>query len=354
MTSNLLSRHAECYFWLARYLERAESLARILEAQTSFQRSGNPNNSWAWIVALYSDQENFAKKFSEPTAQNVINYYVTWLDNPSSIQSCVRAARENARALRPLISSDVWMQINDFYSRVIGLTESDFSENRLSRSCDSIKRGCYAQIGVAESTLYRDEGWPFFRLGLFIERADQTSRLLDVQFAKSATGNLNDLTMEEHARLWNVLLRSASAYHAFRRVHPRGFNPADIAHFLVFDRRLPRSLSFCAAAIQRMVNQLRTEFRLRNAQRALEHVDKFQADLQDKAKNGDLIEQLHDTNDWVQRELIDLSAELGVAFFGAEIEELEAAAPAREEPDESTARLSRSQGQSQIQSQMRS
>ena len=318
MIANLLSRHAECYFWLARYLERAESLARILEAQTSFKRSSTDKYGWEWILALYSDQENFAKKFTEPTARDVIQYYVTWLDNPSSIQSCIRSARENARALRPLISSDVWMQINDFYSRVMGLTESDFSENRLSRSCDSIKRGCYAEIGVAESTLYRDEGWPFFRLGLFVERADQTSRLLDVQFAQSATGKLSELTMEEHAWLWNVLLRSASAYHAFRRVHHRGFKPAAIAHFLVFDRRLPRSLAFCASEIQRMVNQLRTEFRLRNAQRAFERVDKFQAELQDKAKNGQLIERLHETNDWVQRELIGLATELGIAFFGHE------------------------------------
>jgi uncharacterized alpha-E superfamily protein len=353
MSANLLSRHAECYFWLARYLERAESLARILEAQTSFQRSGSGRNSWAWIVALYSDQEDFAKKFDEPTAQNVINYYVTWLENPSSIQSCVRSARENARAIRPLISSDVWMQINDFYSRVMGLTESDFSENRLSRSCDSIKRGCYAEIGVAESTLYRDEGWPFFRLGLFIERADQTSRLLDVQFAQSATGNLNEMSVEEHSRLWNVLLRSASAYHAFRRVQPRGFNPADVAHFLVFDRRLPRSLAFCASEIQRMVNQLRTEFRLRNAQRAFECADKFQSDLQDKAQNGQMLERLHETNDWVQRELIDLSAELGLAFFGHEID-AEDADPDTQEPDKpqgTASGQSQSQGQTQSQSQ---
>jgi uncharacterized alpha-E superfamily protein len=356
VTANLLSRHAECYFWLARYLERAESLARILEAQTSFQRSGNGRNSWAWIVALYSDQENFAKKFSEPTAQNVINYFVTLLENPSSIQSCVRAARENARAIRPLISSDVWMQVNDFYSRVMGLTEADFSENRLSRSCDSIKRGCYAEIGVAESTLYRDEGWPFFRLGLFIERADQTSRLLDVQFAQSSTGDLNELTLEEHARLWNVLLRSASAYHAFRRVHHRGFNPADIARFLVFDRRLPRSLAFCANEIQRMVNQLRTEFRLRNAQRAFEHVDRFQAELQSRAQNGQMLERLHETNDWVQRELMGLTTELGTAFFGHEAEPEDADTPDTDETPGASQGQSQSQGQtqSQSQSQMRS
>ncbi len=326
-TTTLLSRHAECFFWLARYLERAESLARILEAQTSFRRSTGGQNDWAWIVALYSDQDNFAKKFSETTAANVIDYYVTLLENPSSIQSSIRAARENARALRPQISSDVWMQLNDFYSRVMALTQSDFSEQRLSRSCDSIKRGCYAAIGVAESTLYRDEGWPFFRLGLFIERADQTSRLLDVQFAQRATGKLQDLTIEQHGRLWNALLRSASAYHAFRRVHHRGFNPADVARFLVYDRRLPRSIAFCAAEIQRMVNQLRTEFRLKNAQRAFERVDLFQSELQSKASNGALIDRLHDVNDWIQREMIALSSELSIAFFGYEEEEQEAEAP---------------------------
>jgi uncharacterized alpha-E superfamily protein len=340
----LLSRHAECSFWLARYLERAESLARIMEAQSSFQRSNSDQNDWAWIVALYSDQDNFAKKFSEPTAANVISYYVTLLENPSSIQSCVRSARENARALRPLISSDVWMQLNDFYTRVMGLTETDFSENRLSRSCDAIKRGCYAEIGVAESTLYRDEGWPFFRLGLFLERADQTSRLLDVQFAKRATGKFQDMSFEQQSRLWNALLRSASAYHAFRRVHYRGFNPSDVVRFLVFDPRLPRSIAFCANEIQRMVNQLRTEFRLRNAQGAFEQVDKFQAELQKIAQNENLIDVLHSTNDWIQREIIDLTAELSVAFFGHEVE-TEQSDP-EDELDHSTSSAGQTQSQS--------
>ena len=100
MTTTLLSRHAESVFWLARYLERAQSMARILEAHSSFQRGRPDNDSWAWIIALYSDQENFAKKYDEATAANVIAYYVTRLENPSSIQASVRAARENASALR--------------------------------------------------------------------------------------------------------------------------------------------------------------------------------------------------------------------------------------------------------------
>jgi uncharacterized alpha-E superfamily protein len=320
VTITLLSRHAESVFWLARYLERAESMARILEAQSSFQRARPGDDGWAWILALYSDQEHFYKKFSEPTAENVIAYYVTWLENPSSIQACVRSARENARALRPLISTDMWAQLNDFYTRLLGLAQSDFSENRLSRSCDSIKRGCYAEIGVAESTLYRDETWPFFRLGLFVERADQTSRLLDVQFAQRVTGVMQDLTPEQHAGVWNALLRSASAYHAFRRVYHRGFDPADVARFLMFDTRLPRSVAFCVGEIQRMVGTLRGEFLLRNAQPALERVDRFYADLQKAAGRENFLDELHAFNDWTQCELMGLTSELAAAFFGHEKE----------------------------------
>ena len=290
-------------------------MARILEAHSSFNRGRAADDSWAWIMSLYSDQENFAKKYPEATAANVIAYYVTELDNPSSIQGSIRAARENARALRPLISTDMWLQINDFYTRFLAFTKVDFSETRLSRSCDTIKRGCYAEIGVAESTLYRDESWPFFRLGQFIERADQTSRLLDVQFAQRATG-MDECHREQQAGLWNALLRSASAYHSFRRAQPRGLDPADVARFLIFDTRLPRSIAFCAGEIQRngqpaarRVPAAQCPARLR-ARRA------FLTQLQTYSRDDQLITRLHNFNDWVQRELMELTSELGTAFFG--------------------------------------
>ncbi len=341
--TTLLARHAECAFWLARYLERAESMARILEAQSSFQRSRPDSDGWGWIITLYSDDENFQKKFSEPTVANVIAFYGTWLENPSSIQACIRSARENARALRPLISSDMWLQINDFYTRLLSFSEADFSQTRLSRSCDAIKRGCYAEIGVAESTLYRDESWPFFRLGLFIERADQTSRLLDVQFAQRAAGLKRELTPEQNAGLWNALLRSASAYHSFRRSHASGFNPSDVARFLIFDARLPRSIAFCIEEIRRMTSQLRTEFHLRNAQRALERIDAFHAQLQKSAHNDQLLHELHNFNDSVQRELIALTAELSASFFGHDTD--------KRDVTEAPLTSKQAQGRSQFQSQ---
>ncbi|MBC8049141.1 MAG: alpha-E domain-containing protein [Chitinophagales bacterium] len=313
--SSLLSRHAECAFWMARYFERAESVARVMEVHTSFQRGRGPGDTWAWLVTLYSDEKAFAKAESAPTAENVIQFYMTNLENPGSIQSSIRLARENARALRPLIPTDMWYQVNDFYNRLLAFAPSDFTEMRLSRTCDVIKRGCYAQLGVAEATLYHDEIWPFFRLGLFIERADQMSRLLDVKFAQLATGVRKDPASFDFG-FWATLLRSASAYHAFRRMHPSAVEPEDVAKFLLFDTRLPRSISHCIGEIKTMVLLLEESFGLANASRAHTQSDAILAGLVQAAGDPDLVENLHTFNDWTQLSLISLASELGHVFFG--------------------------------------
>jgi uncharacterized alpha-E superfamily protein len=308
---------------MARYFERAESLARILETQTSFQR-GRDDNSWAWIVALYSDEAAFTKAFEEPNAENVIRYYMAYIDNPGSIQSSIRAARENARALRPMLSTDMWYHLNDFYNRLGAFSPSDFSEVRLSRTCDAIKRGCYAQLGVAENTLYHDEMWPFFRLGLYLERVDQTSRLLDVRFAQQQTGLAQDVGRFDFT-FWAILLRAASAYHAYRRIFPRHIDPKEVARFLIFDTSLPRSIAFCLGEMRAMIELLRRNFGLRHASAAAEQIEAMTAGLAAGSKDEHLLEKLHSFNDWVQLGLIALTDELGQAFFGH-------AAPAKAAP----------------------
>jgi uncharacterized alpha-E superfamily protein len=314
--SSLLSRYAESVFWMARYFERAESLSRILETQTSFQRGRGGDNSWAWIVALYSEEEAFAKSFPEASAENVIRYYMAYVDNPvSSIQSTIRAARENARALRPMLSTDMWYQLNDFHNRLFAFGPGDFSEVRLSRTCDAIKRGCYAQLGVAESTLYHDETWPFFRLGLYVERVDQISRLLDVRFAQQQTGLAHDAGRFDFT-FWTILLRAASAYHAYRRVFPRNIEPNEVARFLIFDVQLPRSVAYCLSEIQTMIALLRSNFGLRHASAAAEQVEAMIAGIQTAHHNERLLERLHAFNDWLQLSLIRLTEELAEAFFG--------------------------------------
>ena len=315
--SALLSRYAEASYWLARYFERASSLARIFEVQTSFSRGRADDNDWAWIIALYSDEELFAERHDEATASNVTNFYVADLHNPSSVLSSVRAARENARTLRPLISTEMWTQANGFYNKLLALSATDFGETRLSRTCDMIKHGAYNQIGVAESTLYRDESWSFFRLGQMTERADQISRLLDVKFARRATrGDDEEYDIRADFSSWTILLRSAAAYHAFRRVEPSGSDPDSIARFLIFDARFPRSVAFCVGEAQRCLYTLRSAFYLKGANTALEHMEIMIEGLETASHDDLLVDRLHEFNDWVQGQLIGLTAELGVSFFG--------------------------------------
>lgn len=314
---SLLARNAEQLFWLARYIERAGSLARIIETHSSYGRASADDLSWGWLVALYSAEERFAKDYAETSFKNVIRFYVADVANPGSVQFSVRAARENARALRAIIPTEMWRQLNGFHNRLAALTAEDFDLVTLSRTCGIIKDGCYAQLGVADSTLYRDEGERFFRLGLMIERADQTSRLLDVKFAQLATGASHGGQTAD-TTFWSVILRSAAAYQAFRRLEPQGADPSRVAHFLLDNASQPRSVAYCVLEIQRVLHELRAGYQLRKASKALEHIEVLIEGLQSAAKDPDLVVRLHAVNDWLQQCLITLTADLSTAFFALE------------------------------------
>ena len=313
--SDLLSRYAECLFWFGRYTERTACLARILEVQTSFNRGRTDSADWSWILTLYDDHAEFRERYDEVNAANVTLFYANDRENPGSIVFSIMAARENARTLRALISTDLWQQVNTFYNRFRALPPAALSEARLSATCHLVKEECYAQLGVAEATLYRDAGWRFFRLGVFVERADQMSRLLDVRFAQ-ARGRADADARGDFA-YWSVLLRSAAAHQAFLRSSGGVRDPEQVARFLILDPALPRSLNYCIAEIDRIINELRTGFRLRQASRALERVEIIREMLTQAAHDEELLARLHAFNDSIQLQLIKLSGELASAFFGA-------------------------------------
>ena len=333
----LLARNAEQLFWQARYIERATSLARIIEIHSSHGRASTDDLGWAWLVALYSNETEFSERYTDQTSRNVIQFYVADIENPASIRFCIKAARENARALRAIIPMDMWTQLNSFHNRLLDLGDDDFDLVRLARTCGVIKVGCYEQLGVAESTLYRDEGERFFKLGLMIERADQTSRLLDVKFAQLATGQAGAEGIAD-TTFWALILRSAAAYQAFRRHEPRGADPGRVARFLLANASQPRSIAYCVGTIQAVLEDLRRIYGLRQARRALERVDSLNNGLLTAADDRDLVERLHAVNDWLQQQLIALTAELSETFFALE--------PPKPEPA--------TQGQTQSQTQTQS
>ena len=324
--SSLLSRYAESVFWMARYFERAESLARVLETQTSFQR-GCGENSWAWIVALYSDEKAFANAFGEEAERGQRDPLLYGPCGQSGVdpdQRSGRPARTRARSGR-CWRSTCGIELNDFYNRLCAFGPSDFSEVRLSRTCDAIKRGCYAQLGVAESTLLprRDlallPARPIPRTG----RPDQPAARRALR-AASRRGLARDEGRYDFT-FWTILLRAASAYHSYRRIFPRHIDPEEVARFLLFDARMPRSLAFCLLEIQAMIDLLRRNFGLRNAAAPAEKIEAMIVGLDAARRDQRLLDSLHNFNDWIQLSLIQLTGELEQAFFG-QIGEASAAA----------------------------
>src|SRR5262249_19872937 len=146
----LLARYADCIFWLARYVERAENLARILDVNETFSRDSRGGQNWRPIIQLNSDEDRFFATHDTPSAQSVVKFYVIDAENPTSIISAVRYARENARTLRPLISTEMWVQLNVFYNRLVGLRPVDLMPGNLATLFASIKEACQTHTGITE------------------------------------------------------------------------------------------------------------------------------------------------------------------------------------------------------------
>ncbi|SMF18099.1 Uncharacterized conserved protein, Alpha-E superfamily [Tistlia consotensis] len=313
--TGLLSRYAEAIYWLARYVERSENTARVLDVNETFSRDSQGGQNWASIVALYADAEDFDERYGEATAETVLRFYLLDDQHPGSILSAVRAARENARTLRPLISTEMWVNLNTFFNRMRALRDEDIAEERVARLLAWIKESCQAHTGITEGTFYRDEGWYFYEMGRAIERADQTTRLLDVKYhlllpSVAAVGSPLDLSQ------WNAVLRSAAGYHAFRRIHPSGMTVARVADFLLFNRRFPRSVAACVDEVNERLTTLRSRYGLKGGSAALERLDEVRAVLDNEPVERVLAQGLHEFLDWIQLQMSDVGWLIGRDFFG--------------------------------------
>ncbi len=313
--SNLLSRYADAIFWMARYVERAEDVARVLDVTETFARDSRGEQNWRSVVDLYDAGPTFSREHAEATAEAVIRFFTLDDRNPSSIASSLRKARENARTLRPLISTEMWTQLNIFYNRLRALGPEEIAEPRLARFCAMIKENCQTHTGITEGTFYRDEGWCFYQLGKQIERADQTTRLLDTKYhlllpSPEQVGSHMDVSR------WNALLRAAAGYHAFRQVHPRGMKPADVAAFMLFHEPFPRSVAACIDEVGERLTQLRSGYNVPGATQAVGRLDDLRTLLGDGDIEAVIEHGLHEYLDRVQQHLNALSDEIGRDLLG--------------------------------------
>lgn len=256
----LLSRFAENAFWLGRYVERAENLSRLLAVAEGFAAGDDDAAAWRSVLDTFSDRPAFEESGRRLTGLNVARWYFTDASNPNSILSCLNAARENARALRHITPVEAWKQINMLQGEVAGLTARKVTLPRLAGLCEKVRLGCLTHQGMVDGAWYRDEAWLFHRLGSELERADQTTRLIDVKYYQLDTaGGEGDYTPPDVV-WWNSLLRSASSYHAFRRRYSVAAGPRDAAAFLLYDSDCPRSVRLSALAAADRLQELRDDY----------------------------------------------------------------------------------------------
>ena len=309
----LLSRYAAALFWLARYMERIENLARILDVTETFVRTGGTESGWLSVLQINADVERFMKSHGEVSQQAVVQFYVLDRDNPTSIAAAMAAAHENARTLRPLISTEMWTQLNLFHREVRALTSFDVTPSRMSMLCDLLKQRCQLHAGITEGTFFRDQAWHFYAMGRYLERADQTTRLVDIKY-HTLLPSVHDIGGAMDVSQWHALLRAAAGYHAFRRVYPSGMTPATVAGFLLMNHAFPRSLILCVERLRQHLMQLRSGYGLR-APVAAELLDDLSAAILTQGIDEVLARGLHEFLDWVQLQLIAAHGAIGHAFW---------------------------------------
>jgi uncharacterized alpha-E superfamily protein len=254
----MLSRTADHLYWMARYIERAENMARVLDVTYRMSLVSNGDHSevdlWKTPVLIADDVEVFECDYGEYNAANVMRYMALDERNLSSIVSCLNGARENARSVRVAMSSEMWETVNALWLELRQRTE-DITEADIGEFCDWVKSRSHLFRGVTFGTMLRDDGYKFVRLGSFIERADNTARLLDAKYhLLMAAGAGADGAVDYYE--WSSLLRSVSSFEAYQKVYRDTIEPSKVAELLVLRDDMPRSLHACYDELTSILEQI--------------------------------------------------------------------------------------------------
>jgi uncharacterized alpha-E superfamily protein len=315
----MLSRVADSVFWMARYVERAENVARFIDVNINLTLDLGQEAAGQWepLVATSGDFQRFVEKYGPATRENVLRFLTFDLENPNSILSCLTAARENARTARETISSDIWEELNRFYLMArdavrAGIPEGDYDFYA------QVKRASHLLIGATDATMSHGEAWHFARMGRHLERADKTSRLVDVKYfillpSVGSVGNTLDLAQ------WSAMLRSASALEMYRRFRGR-IAPTSVVDFLLLDRDFPRSLRHCVSGAENSLHAITGTPAGSFGNNAEQELGRLRADLE-FTSIGDIIGRgMHEFIDDFQKRLNAVGDRVYAGFFAATTE----------------------------------
>jgi len=307
----MLSRVAGSVYWLFRYLERAQNTARFINADFDqyLEDQGNSGNLWRSLVAVTGDQDELEKRYAVQNRDHIIHFLTLDEQYANSITRCVTAARENARSIREIISSEMWEEINSLYLMVRHQRSAEASGADPFEFCKAVIQSCYLLTGLYYSTMNRGEAWHFARMGMLLERGDKTSRILDVKYFillpdPSWVGSAYDNTQ------WAALLKSVSGLEMYRKAYRR-INPRDVAGFLIFERDFPRSIFHCLQY---------TEASMRVLGGPLRQLVRLRTELETGGVDEALQVGLHEYLDSLQVRMNQVDQEIYQTFFAAKLQ----------------------------------
>jgi len=284
----MLSRTADHLFWMARYMERAENTARMLDVnyQTSLlpQSADAAENGWKGLLSISELSGDYAKRYGTVSARNVMDYMVSDAANPSSIRNCLQAARENARAVRGTLTTEVWETQNQTWLEFQRMVATGAFMKDPGAAFEWVKFRSHLSRGVTVGTMLQDEAFHFLRIGSFLERADNTARLLDVKFhavdseffGATGNGNGNGKDMEFDFYHWSAILRSVSGFEVYRKAYRNVIRPEKVAELLILRPDMPRSLAACMNEVVSNLKMVANE----QSNETLRRAGRLQSDLQ--------------------------------------------------------------------------
>ena len=311
----MLSRVANSIFWMSRYLERAENVARFIDVNLNMTLGldGGPMHQWEPLVYTTGDYALFKERHGEASQQNVIRFLAFDPEYPNSIVSCLRAARENARTVREIIASEMWEEVNKFYLMVRGAGPGWWSLRTMQEFFHQVKLSGHLLAGITDATMSHGEAWHFGRMGRLLERADKTTRILDVKYyillpSPDAIGTPFDSLQ------WAALLKSASALEMYRKVHGR-ITAQAVADFLILDRDFPRAVHFCLIRAEESLHLITGTRHGAFANSAEKHLGRLRAEL-DFTQMQDILDAgLHEYLDQLQHRLNEIGDAVFDTFF---------------------------------------
>ncbi len=314
----MLSRVVNSLYWMSRYVERAENTARLVDVNLQLMLDASNLDDqalagyWWPILESTGDHELFAKLYPKISGRTVTEFLVFQVDNANSILSSISDARENARAARDQITSEIWEELNRLYLFLKSPRAREIWRQSPFEFFHEIKNSSLLLQGLTDATVVRNEGWYFIQAGRYLERADKTSRLLDVRHATLAT----DYTATSTDALgWSAVLRSCSAWDAYKAINGGEVEPKLVAEFLLLSEDFPRSVRFCVQQLNTALRRISGVAEGRFSNDAERHCGRLLAELQFSTAEEILARGLHQHIDEIQSRL----NAIGEALFQAYI-----------------------------------